>query len=127
MLTPSFGAGILIASLWMLLLFAFDPLIVQGTGLPEGIAWLRFCSPFYLALEVLMLNELRGLQCNFAPVSSAGIPSDTPIPISCEQYIYNLGLTPENFSFDIAGLIWWMFFYLCTAGISLKLFVKERR
>eukprot|EP00659_Diplonema_papillatum_P005837 gene5837-8939_t len=73
MITPSFGGGVLFASLLMLTFFAFNPLIVQGDTLPESVAWLRFISPFFLSFEALMVNELHGQQCTFAPTTASGV------------------------------------------------------
>ena len=78
MIAPSFGAGVLLSSLMLLLFFAFDPLMVQGQTLPAWVAWFRYISPFFLSFEVLMVNELLGQHCTFAPTSASGIFTFTP-------------------------------------------------
>ncbi|KAJ9454369.1 putative ATP-dependent permease [Diplonema papillatum] len=127
MITPSFGGGVLFASLLMLTFFAFNPLIVQGDTLPESVAWLRFISPFFLSFEALMVNELHGQQCTFAPTTASGEPSDSPIPILCEQYLSNLGLRVDRFGYDIGMLQLWAAVYLVIAWLGLTWFVREKR
>eukprot|EP01064_Diplonema_japonicum_P028367 TRINITY_DN433_c0_g3_i1.p1 TRINITY_DN433_c0_g3~~TRINITY_DN433_c0_g3_i1.p1 ORF type:complete len:1105 (+),score=242.64 TRINITY_DN433_c0_g3_i1:46-3360(+) len=127
LVTPSFGSGVLFAALNLLLFFAFNPLIVQGSTLPSYVSWYKFASPFFLALEVLLVNELKGQHCTFAPTSASGEPSDHPIPLACEQYLLNLSLDLDRVNLDLALLIFYSFFYYFISWVALVLVVREKR
>lgn len=101
----SFGAAALLSAVLILWNFVFGGLLVQADTIPSMFQPFRRISPFYLAFETLLVNELDGQMCSFAPVDAAGRPSSTVIPLYCTQYLYNLGLHPENFSNDVIALI----------------------
>ena len=103
-MTSSFGAAALISSVVILWNFVFGGLLVQAETIPNVLQPFRNISPFYAAFEALLVNELDGQMCTFAPTDAAGRPSDTVIPLHCAQYLFNLGLHPDRFVKDVATL-----------------------
>jgi ABC-type multidrug transport system ATPase subunit len=103
-LLPSFGAAALVSAIFILWNFVFGGLMVQAGTVPGYLEVFRLASPFFLAFEPLMVNELDGQMCTFAPTDATGRPSATDIPLFCVQYLMNLGLRPSNFARDVALL-----------------------
>ena len=104
-LSSSFGAAALLSAVLILWNFVFGGLLVQADTIPSMFQPFRRISPFYLAFETLLVNELDGQMCSFAPVDATGRPTSTVIPLYCSQYLYNLGLHPDNFSRDVVALV----------------------
>jgi len=118
-LTSTFGAAALLSAIIILWNFVFCGLLIQAGTLPALFVPFRDISPFFLAFEALLVNELDGQNCQFAPVDASGRPSSHQIPLYCRQYLYNLGLVPENFSRDVLTLAMWCGFFFFLAGLCL--------
>ena len=111
--TSNFGSSALLSAVVILWTFVFGGLLAQSDTMPPILKPMRLLSPFFLAFESLMVNELDGLMCTFAPTDATGKPSTNQIPLMCVQYIYNMSLHPDNFSRDVmlllvqcSGLTW---------------------
>jgi ABC-type multidrug transport system ATPase subunit/ABC-type multidrug transport system permease subunit len=123
---PSFGSAALISSVIILWHFVFGGLMVQADTMPAYFRPFRLLSPFYLAFESLLVNELDGRQCTFAPRDSEGRPSSSSIPLLCVQYLFNLGLSPKYFGRDVTLLLLWFTTFLVLGGVLLSL-IRLRR
>jgi ABC-type multidrug transport system ATPase subunit len=100
----SFGPAALTSAVVVLWNFVFGGLLVQADTIPYVLAPFRRISPFFLTFEALLVNELNGQLCTFAPTDATGKPSSTAIPLFCVQYLENLGLHPSRFAGDVALL-----------------------
>lgn len=100
----TFGASALITAVVILWNFVFGGLMVQADTIPSMLLPFRHMSPFFVAFEALLVNELDGQMCSFAPTDATGRPSTSAIPLFCVQYLENLGLHPSRFAGDVAVL-----------------------
>lgn len=100
----SFGPAALTSAVVILWNFVFGGLLVQADTIPYILAPFRRISPFFLTFETLLVNELNGQLCTFAPTDATGKPSSTSIPLFCVQYLENLGLHPSRFASDVVLL-----------------------
>eukprot|EP00756_Hemistasia_phaeocysticola_P045722 Hpha_TRINITY_DN1946_c0_g1::TRINITY_DN1946_c0_g1_i1::g.30976::m.30976 len=126
-LAPSFGAGALLAALVNLMWLMFTPIIVQGNSIPPLLRWMRFGSPYFLAFESLLVNELGGQQCQFAPTDAFGKESAQAIDIPCNQYLFNLALDPTRFQTDVWLLSAAAVFYLALGWVCIHVLLREKR
>ena len=124
---PSFGPSALVSSILILWHFVFGGLLVQADTIPSALKPFRLTSPFFLAFETLMINELDGRPCTFAPRDAEGKTTSTEIPLLCVQYLFNLGLHPDNFTRDIFLLVMWALVYGTLGWILLYRFGKLRK
>eukprot|EP00760_Papus_ankaliazontas_P004836 PhM_4_TR1219/c0_g1_i1/m.72446 len=127
MLVSSFGTGALVSSLLMLCEFVFGGLMIQAKTIPPPLRPLRLASPFFLAFESLMVNELSGQMCTFAPTDATGQPTGYSVPLMCEQYLSNLSLVPTNFARDEIMLWMWLGIYLVIAALLLSYVMKQKK
>jgi ABC-type multidrug transport system ATPase subunit/ABC-type multidrug transport system permease subunit len=127
MVVPSFGAGALFCSLLILWCSVFGGLLIETNTIPSYFLFFAYSSPFHLAFEALMINDLNGRPCLFAPDNSHGRPDNAPIPLQCVQYLYNFGLKPDNFHRDVALLAVGVVGTLVLACFLLIVFVKHKR
>lgn len=114
--TGTFGAAALASSVFILWNFVFGGALVQTETIPWYLRVFSNVSPFFLAYESLMVNELNGQACVFSPTDETGAKSDVEIDIMCTQYLANAGLKPDRFGPDVmqlgvycfvfAGLAW---------------------
>ncbi|KEG12839.1 ABC transporter [Trypanosoma grayi] len=102
--TRSFGAAALLSSVVILWNFVFGGFLVQAETVPSALRLFQAISPFFLAFEALLVNELDGQACTFSPTDETGKPAATSIPIMCVQYLSNIGLRPARFNNDVALL-----------------------
>lgn len=102
--TSNFGSSALLSSVLILWTFVFGGLLAQAETMPVALRPMRLLSPFFLAFESLIVNELDGLMCTFAPTDATGKPSTDQIPLMCVQYVFNMGLHPNNFGRDVVLL-----------------------
>ena len=116
---PSTGAATLVCTLVILFFFLFNGPILQLDSVSEGARWLRWVSPFAMAFEVLMVNELAGLECTFAPTDAAGRESGDTIKILCEQYLINFDLQVDRVNTDIGALVLWLLGYLALGCVVM--------
>jgi ABC-type multidrug transport system ATPase subunit/ABC-type multidrug transport system permease subunit len=116
-LSPTFGAGALCSALVILWHSAFGGLMMQPSTIPVGLSWFRFLSPFYFAYESLMVNELDGLGCVFDPANAEGNREGAFVPLPCRQFLYNMGLSPDNFNRDVAALCSWTAGYVLLGAV----------
>ncbi|CAJ1988917.1 ATP-binding cassette protein subfamily G - member 5 / LABCG5 [Leishmania donovani] len=100
----SFGAAALLSSVFILWNFVFGGALVQAETIPPSLRAFKSISPFFLAFESLMVNELDGQHCVFSPTDETGKKSSASIPIMCVQYLANIGLKPERFNADVMQL-----------------------
>lgn len=121
--SPSFGTAALLSSIWILLNFVFGGAMVQSGTLPVALKNLQQYSPFFLAFESLMVNELDGQACTFSPTDETGKPSAT-FNIMCRQYLSNEGLIPSRWSDDIILLCLYSIFFLLLASLLMSQFSK---
>ena len=126
-LVPNFGVGILFNGFLIIFLFAFGGFMSQTSVMPVGLQWIRYVSPFYYGFEAIVVNQLVGQTCFFSALDPTGLATTLPLPLACEQYIFNLGLKPTNFSFDLAMLGMWTGIYMITSFLSLKFLVRGKR
>jgi ABC-type multidrug transport system ATPase subunit len=125
-LTPTFGSSALLSSVVILWTFVFGGLLAQSDTMPAGLRPMRLLSPFFLAYESLIVNELDGLTCTFAPTDATGKPSADQIPLKCVQYVYNMGLNPEMFQRDVTllavqgAVLMWLCWFLLTNFSSVQ-------
>jgi ABC-type multidrug transport system ATPase subunit len=103
--TSNFGSSALLSSVLILWTFVFGGLLAQSDTMPAALRPIRLLSPFFLAYESLIVNELDGLMCTFAPTDATGKPSTNQIPLMCVQYVFNMGLHPDNFERDVTILV----------------------
>lgn len=109
-LTPSFGTAALVSALIILWHTVYGGLMLQAASIPVYLSYFKYLSPFYYAYEALMVNELEGQQCTFNPADSEGSYTGAVVPVSCQQFLFNLGLDPRHFNFDMIMLC------VCTAA-----------
>ena len=57
----------------LLISLLFGGFLANVATLPGWLGWLRFLSIFYYAYEVLMVNEIRGLDVDFDAANLEGI------------------------------------------------------
>ncbi|KAG5504354.1 hypothetical protein JKF63_04803 [Porcisia hertigi] len=100
----SFGAAALLSSVFILWNFVFGGALVQADTIPPSLRAFKSISPFFLAFESLMVNELNGQHCVFSPTDETGKQSPVSIPIMCVQYLTNIGLKTERFNADVMQL-----------------------
>jgi hypothetical protein len=127
MVAPSFGAGALFSALFMLWNLVFGGLLIQSDTIPKGFRPFRLLSPFFLAFESLMVNELNDQHCTFAPTDATGRPTAQEIPLLCVQYLYNIGLHPDDFTRDVILLAVWLVAALALAWLLLRHYVRVQR
>ena len=70
---PSAGAAGLVTIVVLLISLLFGGFLANINTLPLWLGWLRFLSIFYYAYEVLMVNEIRGLDVDFDAANLEGI------------------------------------------------------
>ena len=117
----TYGNGVLVNGFIIVFFFAFGGFVAQQETIPRWLAWLRHCSPMFLAWEPLVVNDLHDLLCAFRPRDARGQPTSTAITLGCDQYIYNLGLRPEHLNQDLAVLGVWCVVYGAVAVAALVL------
>lgn len=120
----SFGAAALLSSVFILWNFVFGGALVQSETIPTSLRVFKQASPFFIAYESLMVNELNGQRCVFSPTDETGKPSSASIPIMCVQYLANGGLKPERFNADVLQLAIYCIFFVAFAGVLLATFTK---
>ena len=75
-----------------------------------------------------MVNDLRNQMCFFTLRGPDGNTVGTgPIPVECVQYLFNIGLKPENLDFDIAMLAVWAILYLVLSYLCLHFIARGTR
>eukprot|EP01061_Rhynchopus_euleeides_P009147 TRINITY_DN18292_c0_g3_i1.p2 TRINITY_DN18292_c0_g3~~TRINITY_DN18292_c0_g3_i1.p2 ORF type:complete len:237 (+),score=99.20 TRINITY_DN18292_c0_g3_i1:3-713(+) len=121
------GGATLVSILVILFFFLFNGPILQLDSVPEGLRWLRWLSPFAMAFEVLLVNELQGLECVFAPTDAAGRETGAQIVILCQQYLVNFDLKEDRLNTDVGALIAWLAGYLLLAGLAMHLLQSSIR
>lgn len=99
----------------------------QSETVPDGIDWIRFISPFFYAFESIMVNDMKGETCFFAPRDADGTKTSMSIPLQCEQYLFNMGLEPQRINFDVAMLGLWTLLYIGASFLFLVMFVRGKR
>jgi ABC-type multidrug transport system ATPase subunit len=118
LICPSLGSAALLSAVITLWNFVFGGLVVQAETIPRSLTIFRDISPFFLTFESLMVNELDGQTCTFAPSDASGRPATESIPLYCTQYLYNMGLNPHGFTKDVMLLGVW-FAVLCVVVWAL--------
>ncbi|KAG5478633.1 hypothetical protein LSCM1_06036 [Leishmania martiniquensis] len=118
--TGSFGAAALLSSVFILWNFVFGGALVQAETIPPSLRAFKSLSPFFLAFESLMVNELNGQHCVFSPTDETGNKSSASIPIMCVQYLTNIGLKPERFNADVMQLAVYCLFFVALAWLLLS-------
>lgn len=116
----SFGAAALLSSVFILWNFVFGGALVQAETIPSGLRTFKSLSPFFLAFEPLMVNELNEQHCVFSPTDETGKKSDVVIEIMCRQYLANIGLKPERFNADVMQLAVYCLFFVGLAWVLLS-------
>lgn len=122
-LASSFGTAALLSSVMILLNFVFGGAMVQAGTLPSLFQMVQRLSPFFLAFEALMVNELDGQACTFSPTDETGKPSAS-FPIQCRQYLANEGLRPSRWSGDIIQLCLYSVFFVIVAVLLMSYWTK---
>ncbi|CBZ27176.1 ABC transporter-like protein [Leishmania mexicana MHOM/GT/2001/U1103] len=120
----SFGAAALLSSVLILWNFVFGGDLVQAETIPPPLRAFKSISPFFLAFESLMVNELNGQHCVFSPTDEAGKKSSESIPIMCVQYLANIGLKPDRFNIDVMQLALYCLLFVGLSWILLSCFSK---
>ncbi|ESL06835.1 hypothetical protein TRSC58_05484 [Trypanosoma rangeli SC58] len=120
--TGSFGSAALLSSVVILWNFVFGGFLVQSETVPVGLRPFQAFSPFFLAFEALLVNELDGQACTFSPTDETGKQVATSIPIMCVQYLSNIGLKPTRFNSDVGLLAGFIFLKLGIAWLLLARF-----
>ncbi|ORC89274.1 ABC transporter [Trypanosoma theileri] len=121
-LTGSFGAAALLSSVVILWNFVFGGFLVQSETVPKALHPFQAISPFFLTFEALLVNELDGQACTFAPTDETGKPAANSIPIMCVQYLSNIGLKPARFNGDVAQLALLILLLFALAWVLLAKF-----
>ncbi|KAK7195846.1 ATP-binding cassette protein subfamily G, member 5 [Novymonas esmeraldas] len=116
----SFGAAALLSSVFILWNFVFGGALVQAETIPSSLRAFKSLSPFFLAFEALMVNELNGQHCVFSPTDETGKKSSASIPIMCLQYLTNIGLKPERFNADVMQLAVYCIVFIALAWALLS-------
>ena len=127
MVVPTFGSGALLGGMVILWFSIFGGLFIQAQSIPPAFLIFRYSSPFYFAYEAMLTEELHGQLCTFQARESNGAYSGTPVPVECDQYLYQFGMYPRNFSRDVILLVSWLGFYLALATLLLAFVVKFKR
>ncbi|RNF09696.1 ATP-binding cassette protein subfamily G, member 5 [Trypanosoma rangeli] len=120
--TGSFGSAALLSSVVILWNFVFGGFLVQSETVPVALRPFQTVSPFFLAFEALLVNELDGQACTFSPTDETGKQVATSIPIMCVQYLSNIGLKPTRFNGDVGLLAGFIFVLLVIAWLLLARF-----
>lgn len=116
----SFGAAALLSSVFILWNFVFGGALVQSETIPSSLRAFKSLSPFFLAFEPLMVNELNGQHCVFSPTDETGKKQNVTIPIMCTQYLANVGLKPTRFNADVMQLAVYCLFFVGLAWVLLS-------
>ncbi|KPA84085.1 putative ATP-binding cassette protein subfamily G member 5 [Leptomonas pyrrhocoris] len=116
----SFGAAALLSSVFILWNFVFGGALVQSETIPTSLRAFKSLSPFFLAFEPLMVNELNEQRCVFSPTDETGKQSSASIEIMCRQYLANVGLKPERFNADVMQLAVYCLFFVGLAWVLLS-------
>lgn len=103
-IAPTFGTAALVSALVILWYTVFGGLMIQSDSIPLYLRWFKYLSPSYYTYEALMVNELEGQKCIFNPATTEGSTAGISIPIECQQFLFNLGLDPRHFNFDVMML-----------------------
>lgn len=119
-LSGSFGAAALLSSVFILWNFVFGGALVQSETIPSSLRVFKSLSPFFLAFEPLMVNELNGQQCTFSPTDASGKQSDVHVDIMCTQYLSNMGLKPARFNADVMQLAVYCLLSIAMAWLLLS-------
>ncbi|KPI86072.1 putative ATP-binding cassette protein subfamily G member 5 [Leptomonas seymouri] len=116
----SFGTAALLSSVFILWNFVFGGALVQAETIPSSLRVFKSLSPFFLAFEPLMVNELNEQHCVFSPTDETGKQSSASIEIMCRQYLANVGLKPERFNADVMQLAVYCLFFVGLAWVLLS-------
>ncbi|CAJ1025748.1 putative ABC transporter/ABC-2 type transporter [Leishmania shawi] len=116
----TFGTAVLLSSVFILWNFVFGGALVQAETIPLALRAFKSISPFFLAFESLIVNELNGQHCVFSPTDEAGNKSSESIPIMCVQYLTNIGLKPERFNADVLQLAVYCLLFVALAWVLLS-------
>jgi ABC-type multidrug transport system ATPase subunit len=119
-ISGSFGAAALLSSVFILWNFVFGGALVQAETIPSSLRAFKSLSPFFLAFEPLMVNELNEQRCVFSPTDETGKQSSASIEIMCRQYLANVGLKPERFNADVMQLAVYCLFFVGLAWVLLS-------
>merc|ERR1739848_750013 len=71
--SPSAGVAGLVTIVVLLVSLLFGGFLANIDTIPVWLGWLRFLSIFYYAYEILIVNEIDGLNVNF---DAANLPRD---------------------------------------------------
>lgn len=125
--SQSFGSAALLSSVTILLNFIFGGAMVQADTLSPIFRTIQHYSPFFLAYESLMVNELDGQACTFSPTDETGKSSKASIKIMCRQYLANQGLHTDRWTEDIIQLCVEIVFFLLLAWCLMAFVTRLRR
>jgi len=120
--TPTLAFGNLLTIIFFLFFMLFGGFLINKLSMPYFISWLQWSSFFNFAFEILMVNELDGLQVWFAP---RGI--DYRLRIDAAVFLQEFGMDPNRMYFDMMVLGGMSFFFLSFSYIFLRFYIKERR
>jgi len=121
--TPTLAFGNLLTIIIFLFFMVFGGFLVNKLSMPYFISWLQWSSFLGYAFEILMVNELDGLQVWLNP---RGITIE-PMLMDAIVFLEEFGLEPDRFYFDMVVLGGMSFFFLGFSYIFLRFYVKERR
>jgi hypothetical protein len=91
--------------------------------MPSFISWLKWTSFLQYSFEILMVNELLGLEILFVP---RGV-TITPIIIDGEVFLKEFDMESSRFNMDLAVLGGMIGFFLIVGYILLRFGIKEKR
>jgi len=121
-LTPSLSMGNLTAILLLLFSLLFGGFLVNKTGMPWWISWLKWTSFFCYGFEILMVNELLGTILMFSPKGY-----NITVPVDGSVFLVQFDMDPSRISLDYGILGAMVLFYLTVTYITLRWAIKERR
>lgn len=103
---PSAGAAGLVTIVVLLISLLFGGFLANTSTLPLWLGWLRFLSIFYYAYEVLMVNEIRGLDVDFDAANLEGVNVKGDVFLDVFEFSHKNALRDIGALFGVyAGLL----------------------
>ena len=95
--SPSAGVAGLVTIVVLLISLLFGGFLANIDTIPVWLGWLRFLSIFYYAYEILIVNEIDGLNVNFDAAS-------LDVDVKGDLFLDVFDFKAENLPRDIAAL-----------------------
>ena len=114
----------------------FGGVFVQNgsTDTFAGVSWLRYCSIYNFAYEILFVNEFHGLrliitdaEVTVGPITINADDVDGDIILSGDFFIDFFGFERDNLKWDYISLVCWIAAYLIFTYLALAYLNRTKR